>query len=435
MGLPWLFLLPVTVAGATEGFHKDLFMDSGCDLSQRERLYAAEFLGLSYDAMVTEDEDVQYEVIVSSEDDWNGSLLYPDGAPRYRLIYTNGGSATGHGRSLGEEGRQRVRDFYAGGGSYTGSCAGAFISMLHFDQDDFDENGAHEPYYHLWPGVGDATYTGAEVHDIVFEDVEHPLVAMYASLADGRVEDVYHNYGCRFDPEVPGNPAQTEYLGVNEYGTSSLDGYYNIMAYKDDEETGRVVVTCSHPEGRSEGEQLELTAAILRYALEGLGDPWPAKGALDNGVPVEMTDADERIGDGQYHAWSVELPEGVATAEFRLDGLSDDCDLYASLDSRPDRLAYDAVSSTPGTAAEAILLTEPEPGPWVVAVYGAHERLNGSAYRVSASWEREEDDVPGGYRIPEDEGCGCATGSGAGLSLVVAVAVLPWRRRRTRPAA
>ncbi|MBW1881466.1 MAG: discoidin domain-containing protein, partial [Deltaproteobacteria bacterium] len=67
MALPWLFLL-VTVAGATEGFHKDLFMDSGCDLTQREQLYAAEFLGLSYDVMLTEDEDVQYEVIVASED-------------------------------------------------------------------------------------------------------------------------------------------------------------------------------------------------------------------------------------------------------------------------------------------------------------------------------------------------------------------------------
>ncbi|MBW2258633.1 MAG: hypothetical protein JRI25_29145 [Deltaproteobacteria bacterium] len=81
MALPWLFLL-VTVAGATEGFHKDLFMDSGCNLTQREQLYAAEFLGLSYDVMLTEDEDVQYEVIVASEDDWNGSLLYPDGPAR-----------------------------------------------------------------------------------------------------------------------------------------------------------------------------------------------------------------------------------------------------------------------------------------------------------------------------------------------------------------
>ncbi|MBW2258634.1 MAG: PPC domain-containing protein [Deltaproteobacteria bacterium] len=284
---------------------------------------------------------------------------------------------------------QRVRDFYAGGGSYTGSCAGAFISMLHFDMDDFEDNGSHEPYYHLWPGVGDATYTGGEVHDIVFEDVAHPLVAMFPSLADGRVEDVYHNYGCRLDPEVAGNPVETEYLGVNEYGTSALDGYYNIMAYKDDGETGRVVVTC------------------------GLGDPWPAKGTLDNGVPVEMTGTDERIGDGQYHAWTVEFPEGVATAELRLDGLNEDCDLYASWGSRPDRLAYDDASSTPGTAAEVILLTEPEPGLWVVSVHGVHERLNGSAYTVSASWELEEGDRPGGYRIPR-EGCGCATGLGRG---------------------
>ena len=434
----------VVPAHATEGYAADLFMDSGHDLTQRDELYAAEALGLTYDVMVTDDIDEQNVVIAGSSEDSNGALLYPDGAPRYRVIYTNGGSATGHGSSLGEDGRQRVRDFFDGGGSYTGSCAGAFISMLHYDIDDYEENGPNEPYYHLWPGVGDATYTGGEYHDLVFEQTSHPLVAMYTSLSDGRVSDVYHNYGCRFDPDHYDNPPETEYLGiVDDPGTSALHSYYNIMAYKGSDETGRVVVTCSHPESHSSGEQLDLTSAILQYALDGLGTPWAAKGELFADEPATMTADHQRLGDRQYHFWELNLPHGVERVELALDGMDTDGDLYASHGTPPDRLDHDAAAEGPGTEADRIVLDAPESGAWHVAVYGAHDQLNGSSYTLTAHWETPADPIDTGLDSGDDGppdwdgprgdlgGCGC--GSGAApvglLALMMGVSLAGLRRR------
>ncbi len=432
-------------AQATEGFYKDLFMDSGADLTSRETLHAAEALDLSYDALVTDSSSVQNDTMVTSDDDANGALLYPDGAPRYRVIYTNGGSATQHGTSLGEEGRQRVRDFFAGGGSYTGSCAGAFISMLHYDVDDYEASGPHEPYYHLWPGVGSAGYTGDEYHDIVFEDATHPLVAMYPSLADGLVESVYHNYGCRLDPDHYDNPPETEYLGiVDDPGTTALHGWYNMLAYKPDEESGRVVVICSHPEGSESGEKLDLTAAIIQYALDGLGEPWPEKGALANGEPIEVNGGGELLGDLQYHYWTVDLPAGTERATFTLDGLSEDCDLFASQGERPDRLSYGRSSTAAGFAEEIIELDEPEPGTWYLGVYGAHDVLDGVEYELTATWSAPADtgswdtgedagDGPPDSRPVELGACGCGSGvAPVGWLLLVSAGALARRRPKRR---
>ncbi len=396
--------------------------------------------------MVTESAEVQNGVIVSSDEDDNGALLYPDGAPRYRVIYTNGGSATSHGSSLGEDGRQRVRDFVAGGGNFTGSCAGAFITMLHYDVDAYEDSGAHAPYYHLWPGVGDTTYTGSEYHDIVFEDTSHPLVAMYPSLADGLVESVYHNYGCRLDPDHYDNPPETEYIGVNDDpSTSALHGWYNIMAYKPDRETGRMVVTCSHPEGSDSGEKLDLTSAIIQYALDGQGDPWPSKGTLDNGVAVEMVVDEELLGDLQYHYWTVDLPHGVESVEFALDGLSEDCDLYVGFDEKPDRFDNDGSSTAAGFAAERVEIEGPESGSWVVGVYGAHDLLNGAEYTVSASWTAPEDTGSWDTAYDDEDGgppdtrsvsnglCGCAGGAvPVGWMVLLVAPALFGRRRRQK---
>ncbi|MBT3221222.1 MAG: hypothetical protein HN348_19240, partial [Proteobacteria bacterium] len=304
-------LLPDT-AMAQEGYYKDLFIDGGHDLTSRTELYAGNYLGLTYDALATDDEDLQYETMISSSDDTNGALLYPDGAPRYRVIYTAGGSSTGHGRSLGEEGRDRVRDFFYGGGSYTGSCAGAFLSMIHRTIDEYDEGGPWENYYHLWPGIGRPSYVLDAYHDIFFDDTTHPLVAMYPSLQDGWVSTVRHNGGCRFDPNYFENPVETEYIGIMDSPSlSGLDGYYNMMAYKESAETGRVVVTCSHPEGVTDGEQRDMMAAILQYALDGQGTPWAPKGTLENGSSQLIIDDAALLGDYQYHYWKVDFPQYV----------------------------------------------------------------------------------------------------------------------------
>ena len=144
----------VHLQSATPGFYKDLFMDGGKELTSRTSLPAAVSLDLSMEYLATDDQTIQTKIMIGNDYDENGILLYPDGAPRFRLIYTNGGSATGHGNSLGEQGRQRVRSFYYNGGSYSGSCAGAFIVSV-----SYMVSGTYEPYYHIWrPPIPDISF-------------------------------------------------------------------------------------------------------------------------------------------------------------------------------------------------------------------------------------------------------------------------------------
>ena len=117
----------------TPGFYKDLFMSSGVNLSSRKSLPAAESLGLSYEYYAGKDSEIQTRLYSGSEQDTNGVLLYPDGAPRFRMLYVNGGGATLHGKSLELSGRQVLRQFYRAGGSYCGSCAGSFLSGRNVD--------------------------------------------------------------------------------------------------------------------------------------------------------------------------------------------------------------------------------------------------------------------------------------------------------------
>jgi len=72
----------------TEGFYKDLFMSGGVNLSSRRTLPAAESLGLCYEYYAGKDRSKQNEILCGSSDDVNGVLLYPDGQPRFRMVYT-----------------------------------------------------------------------------------------------------------------------------------------------------------------------------------------------------------------------------------------------------------------------------------------------------------------------------------------------------------
>ena len=133
-----------TLAGHAQnhgyGYYKDIFMDSGIRLNSRHDLPVSRFLGLSIenfvsathspDMLTLRDTLLQREILVGCEDDQNGVLLYPDGEPRFRVLYMNGGKAAGHGKSLGVKGRKNMQDYIANGGSYVGTCAGAYIASM-----------------------------------------------------------------------------------------------------------------------------------------------------------------------------------------------------------------------------------------------------------------------------------------------------------------
>ena len=84
----------------------------------------------------------------------------------------------------------------------------------------------------------------------------------------------------------------------------------STWAYKASSASGRAVLCGSHPEGRycNKGKQRDLMSFMLRYAMDGNGDPVVKTGDLTLGstrvMNLSTSDADPahtRIGDRQYH--------------------------------------------------------------------------------------------------------------------------------------
>ena len=314
----------------TRGYYKDIFMDSGIMLNSRTDLPVTEMLGLSMEAFVSTphssakkykfthtDTLRQRELIAGSPIDENGILLYPDGQPRFRMVYLNGGKAVTHGRSLEAAGRQVLRNFVKAGGSYLGSCAGAFIASIgSVKPGDYTTVSHTDTYIGLWPGHAVATrlnksYTAV---DIV---ADGPLTRYFDFDGRMHIDSVRHNGGCY--PNLETAPKGTEILAT--YNTKGrelerdINGLPVVWAHKESAETGRVVLCGSHPEGaRIEADNLGLMAAMVRYALDGNGTP-QLKAVLTPGQPRAMTNrshpAFAPVGDRQYHHFCVEVPKGV----------------------------------------------------------------------------------------------------------------------------
>lgn len=294
-------------------------MDGGVNLTSRTTLPASDSLHLDMEYLATENQAIQDSLYIESEYDENGILLYPDGQPRFRLIYTNGGSATNHGNSMGEDGRERIRQFFHNGGSYTGSCAGAFISSI-----SYLSSGIWNPYYHIWPGRTASTgvsgvYTGH------FIESGCALLDYFDFGGDMYIDNIIHMGGC-YARETIDYPPETEVLLRYDYSSATMHMKPSCWAYKSVDTTGRIVVIGSHPEGIESGERLNLMQAILLYALDGVGTPG-IKAILSNGETVYMdrfTSHDDplhtRIGDKQYHHFRINLPDTVYHLRVNMDG-------------------------------------------------------------------------------------------------------------------
>jgi len=398
-----LFFLCPFMAPCIEGYYRDLFMDGGVDLTSRTTLPAADFLGLSWEFLATSDQTLQDEIIIGTPEDPNGVLLYPDGSPRFRCVYVNGGSATNHGKSLGETGRQRFRDFFFNGGSYTGSCAGAFIVTRGY-------NDYTNPYYlHIWPARARTTglYNGYTGH---FIPGGSSLLNYCDFGGDLYIANVRHNGGSYYiEGSADHWTAGTESLLLYDYPERAMHRNVSCLSYDHDELAGRVVVVGSHPEGVTSGERRDLMAAILELALEGTGLP-SLKSYLENGKPRVMNDnatpGFEKIGDGQYHHFAVDILTTGTNLTISLDG--DDgfnLDLfakkgdYAFLD-QPGVIKAENTSS----ADETITIDHPLPGIWFISVKCVTKVLaekadwgwiytdklailDGVEYEIRADWE------------------------------------------------
>lgn len=420
-------------------YYKDIFMDGGIYLTSRRSLPAAKHLNLSIETyysanhkketLSAKDTLEQTAKLVTSDIDYNGCLLYPDGAPRFRVLYTNGGSSTKHGKSLTEEGRQHIRDFVTGGGSYVGTCAGAFISSLSNVAWDKKKKCPEErhfrrtkwQYYGIYPGRTVSTGLIDSYTDMKVEP-SSPLLRYFDFGEDMRVEGIYHSGGCCLIEDDPRSFAPgTEILMRYDYdqkkdqariekGLYALTGKVSAWAWKKDEKTGRIVDCGSHPEGAREGERLDLFSSFVLYALDGNGVP-RVKGELQRGKVRKMVkdtwDKDPdftKIGDKQYHHFVVNIPDGVKNVVVKLSSPAKNIDMNLTMKHGDFAFCKDADFFANGKGSNKQLkILQPHSGLWYIGVectttitervtdygvaYTGHtEVLNGVPYAIKITW-------------------------------------------------
>jgi hypothetical protein len=359
-----------------QGYFKDLFVDGGVRLTGNSNDDAAAVLGLSSETMLTDSQSTQDATIIGSFEDANGALLYPDHAPRFRMVYVNGGSAGGHGTTLGEEGLQRFRDFYYNGGSYTGSCAGAYIFTTIPSLNYFD----------IWPNM--PTHDGGFTTNvnITFHQTDHPMVQKLVELHGSTlVTGVRFIGGPMFDLDQAMIDIGTEYFGTIDADNNNVDleGSNFIIAWKKDENSGRAVIQIGHPEYDYNLGQRFMMASEFWYALEGQARTPKIKATLTNNAPYTAGPGQE-VGDNQYHRFLINVPEGATSLDIQLNGFSENLELYvhpscpAHVGTAPYR------SENLGVDPEGVLVQNPEPGDWNISVKGAHMNRNGSVYTLNA---------------------------------------------------
>ena len=389
-------------------YYKDIFMDAGIALTARKTLAAADYLGLTLEAISCNSNSVnspetalQNAMISGDSNDQNGRLLYPDGQPRYRLLFVNGGTSTTHGQSLDSKGLENMRSFVERGGSYLGMCAGAFFAANGYD------NKADYPYYlSIWPGM--VQHTGlSKTRFGMFIEQDSPLLRYYDFGGDHYVDSVRHNSG--------GYPARlpmgTEVLARYDFPKkSSVHKKPSVWAYKKSPQSGRVIMEGSHPEEVPDGERRDLTAAMMLYAMEG-GGTASLKGYLKNGreriMDKNTTDNDPaftRIGDLQTHHFATYIPSDARNIRVELSS-SSKCDFAMMMNQ--GTYAFSGVaeyrSSVPG-AKQQLSFPSIREGFWFIAVQclttvtvketdygqeysGKTEVLNGVPYKIMISWE------------------------------------------------
>lgn len=411
------------VLSRNKGFYKEVLMDGGISLTSRHFLPATRFLGVKMDyfasapnnKLTKQDTLRQNNIICGSKDDTNGWLLYPDGAPRYRMIYVNGGKSGAHARSLGEEGRQRIHEYIAAGGSYVGTCAGAYIATKGSVRRSGGVSFA-DLYWGLWPGYAQGTRLSKSFTTMSLPK-RSPLLRYFDFGGDREVANIRHNGGCSaYEGKIAKLPEGTEVLARYIFDNTEkvqIDGKISVWGYKANEQSGRVVLCGSHPESIAEGERLEFMSAMMLYAMDG--NPAPKiKGLLREGEVREMNKRTEDndpaytcIGDRQYHHFEIDVPRKCKRATIKLDGYKGEKRYDLTLCAKRGELAFHdntLLKSVARGFKKSLTIEKPKAGKWYVSVlcetavtplvgkYGTYYRgrigvLNGVPYKISVEYE------------------------------------------------
>jgi hypothetical protein len=349
------------------GLKANVFVDGGAELSKVSLAKSATLAGLTREVFFTNSGATTRAVIGGNSQDTNGALLYPDGQPRFNTIFVNGGSA-GHAVVMGAAGRQALETFYAHGGSYTGSCAGEFVAARRIPS--------------LWGGkVGNQGNTGRQT--VTFDETSHPLVQDLMRWNNGSnvVPSIPHYWGPTNRESYP-HPDGTLFLGTITSGLHRGTDF--LIEYQRDAESGVTVLSPSHPEYGRQASHTALMASILKRAVDLSRATPDIKGTLVSDQLVEMSGSTQRVGDGQYHRFTLEVPAGVGVLYVGLSNLSGNADLFIQRNGVAYAGSYLEKSVATGVADDAITIQNPEAGTYEVSVLGAHNVLNGVSYTLSA---------------------------------------------------
>lgn len=415
------------------GYYKSLFVDAGYKLSNNYS--TSDIPAISYLKL---DKDYEY-ISVSSESynstqvavfaggvkgqvnwqDDNGALLYPDGEPRFRTMYVNGGRSEDHGTSLTKPGLDAVNKYFSNGGSYVGTCAGSFLAVTYVDgtRRYGCSNSADDCSFGLFPGQ--LTHTSLPPNISTWPTVYTGMAVLPALQAIGAeygfkslseldtIEDTRHHGGSYY-PHISRNKSyKVEELLSFQYSDhhiakdTSCYTYNNSLtrakfqkksgtpidivdsvstwAYKASASSGRLVVTGSHPEKQKTGTQRDFMAFMLKYSMAGNGTP-AAKATLTLANPRKMVKntSDKspsltKIGDRQYHHFKFKNDEPIKDFAITIDSDYDAAsgiDLWLAL--RKDDFAWltDAEYTMCNKGGKKVLSVKELPaGTWYIGVY------------------------------------------------------------------
>jgi hypothetical protein len=311
-----------------------------------------------------------------------------------------------------------LKDFIDNGGSYVGTCAGAYIASMGSAIRDkkFEPN---KTYLNIWPGTVRGTLLYKNKTAMTMEP-GNPLLKYYDFGGDMRVDSIRHNGGCfAYFGEGSIIPEGTEVLMRYDYDTIpanskvKIHGEVSTWAYKKDNQSGRVVMTGSHPEENISGDRLEFMAAMVRYAMDGNGQP-TLKGELKAGETREMVKgtadndpAYTAIGDRQYHHFKLNIPKGTKRARIILEGIEGKDNFDLSLLAKAGDFAFHQTTHLQDVSLgcnKTLVIEKPKAGEWFVSVFcdttvetsygkygteytGRRDVLNGVPYTVKVVFE------------------------------------------------
>jgi len=391
-GLLLIFLHNFSSYALLEGFYKDVFQDEGTQINGGNLKIDCDYIKYTMEHLDTEDKTLQSSVMIKNSNDDNGYLLYPDGGPRFAIIFYHGGYM-GHSSDLGTAGRDIIRKHYYNGGSQFGSCAGSY--ML---------SSSSTTYFKIWPGkMNGPNVSNTSVDRII--NAGSPFIGINGFKAGDIIAGVYHNNGGSVDTN--NSVKGTVFCAMNNAGT--MKGYADIWAWKDNDTTGRALGHCGHPEGSSKTDQIRYISASMLYITQGLGKPG-IKHKLNTGQTITMdkTTKDSmplftKIGDMQYHHFLLNC-ESAQNVKITVEGQTGfDFHVFVAKDTFAFKQKALYSDSTAGNAKTLNIPTLAS-GKWYVGVKlnttvtagtgtgfptysGKLEVLNGISYTIKAEWQ------------------------------------------------